>query len=62
MPPKQPSALGRVWAVTGARPNPLAAMAEEAVCFPGKAASVQKAQLIAVHVVCEVFDACLLCT
>jgi D-sedoheptulose 7-phosphate isomerase len=47
-----------VWALTGARPNPLAAVADEAVCLPGPASSVQEAQLVAVHMLCAAFDAC----
>jgi phosphoheptose isomerase len=48
-----------VWALTGPAPNPLASLASEAVCLPGSAANVQEAHLVAVHVVCRVFDAAL---
>jgi D-sedoheptulose 7-phosphate isomerase len=48
-----------VWAMTGARPNPLAEAADEALALPGTTSSVQEAQLIAVHVLCEVFEAAL---
>ncbi|MFI0263220.1 SIS domain-containing protein [Streptomyces sp. NPDC017056] len=48
----------RVWALTGPRPNPLAAAAEEAVCVESPSnATVQEAHLIAVHILCEHFDA-----
>ncbi|MEV4313903.1 SIS domain-containing protein [Actinocrispum sp. NPDC049592] len=48
-----------VWAMTGARPNPLADAVDEAITLPGNTCSVQEAQLIAVHMVCEVFEAAL---
>lgn len=51
-------ALGvTVWALCGAAPNPLAAAATEALCLPGPTPSVQEAQLVAVHLLCEVVDA-----
>jgi phosphoheptose isomerase len=46
-----------VWALTGPRPNPLAAVADDALTLPGVGASVQEAQLVAVHALCRVFDA-----
>jgi D-sedoheptulose 7-phosphate isomerase len=48
-----------VWAMTGARPNPLADAVDEALTLPGNTSSVQEAQLIAVHVLCELFEATL---
>jgi phosphoheptose isomerase len=48
-----------VWAITGPAPNPLADAADEAVCLPGGTASVQEAQLVAIHAVCTVFEAAL---
>ncbi|MFI2238588.1 SIS domain-containing protein [Streptomyces chrestomyceticus] len=48
----------RVWALTGPRPNPLADAADEAVCVDSPSgATVQEAHLIAVHILCEHFDA-----
>ncbi|MFH8407728.1 SIS domain-containing protein [Streptomyces sp. NPDC018019] len=48
----------RVWALTGPRPNPLADAADEAVCVESASnATVQEAHLIAVHILCEHFDA-----
>ncbi|RKT54028.1 D-sedoheptulose-7-phosphate isomerase [Saccharothrix australiensis] len=49
----------RVWAFTGPAPNPLAAEAEEALALPGEPANVQEAQLVAVHALCEAFEAAL---
>lgn len=48
-----------VWAMTGACPNPLAGLADETLVLPGSACTVQEAQLIAVHMVCEAFEAAL---
>lgn len=45
------------WALTGAAPNPLAAMVDDCVALPGPSANVQEAQLVAVHTVCRAFDA-----
>ncbi len=47
----------RTWAMTGPLPNPLAALAEQHVSLLGKGASVQEAQLIAIHALCACFDA-----
>ncbi|MER7112074.1 D-sedoheptulose-7-phosphate isomerase [Streptomyces sp. NPDC000229] len=48
----------RVWALTGARPNPLAEAADEALCVEaGSTATVQETHLVAVHLLCESFDA-----
>jgi phosphoheptose isomerase len=46
-----------VWAMTGSAPNPLAAAADDALVLPGPHASVQEAQLVALHALCRVFDA-----
>ncbi|MFB9302932.1 D-sedoheptulose-7-phosphate isomerase [Kibdelosporangium philippinense] len=46
-----------VWAMTGARPNPLADIAHETLALPGEPCTVQEAQLAAVHIMCEVFEA-----
>jgi phosphoheptose isomerase len=46
-----------VWAMTGALPNPLAELADEALVLPGSTCTVQEAQLVAVHMVCEAFEA-----
>ncbi|MBP2330668.1 phosphoheptose isomerase [Kibdelosporangium banguiense] len=46
-----------VWAMTGARPNPLAELADETLVLPGSTCTVQEAQLIAVHMLCEAFEA-----
>ncbi|MCP9946987.1 SIS domain-containing protein [Streptomyces somaliensis] len=48
----------RVWALTGPAPNPLAEAAHEALCVDAApTATVQEAHLVAVHVLCECFDA-----
>jgi D-sedoheptulose 7-phosphate isomerase len=47
------------WALTGPAPNPLASAAEESLCLPGNCANVQEAQLVAVHLLCEAFEAAL---
>jgi D-sedoheptulose 7-phosphate isomerase len=55
------AALGvTVWALCGEAPNPLAAAADDALCLPGPTPSVQEAQLVAVHLLCEVVDSVLL--
>ncbi|WP_051794002.1 SIS domain-containing protein [Kibdelosporangium aridum] len=46
-----------VWAMTGAHANPLADLADEALLLPGRTCTVQEAQLIAVHMLCEAFEA-----
>ncbi|MCP3804900.1 SIS domain-containing protein [Allokutzneria sp. A3M-2-11 16] len=48
-----------VWALTGSTPNPLYEAVDEAVALPGSTSSVQEAQLVAVHVLCEAFEAAL---
>lgn len=48
----------RVWALTGPRPNPLAAMADEALAVPAtETATVQEVHLVAVHTMCAAVDA-----
>ncbi|MGC0373156.1 D-sedoheptulose-7-phosphate isomerase [Streptomyces sp. SAI-229] len=48
----------RVWALTGPGPNPLAEAADDALCVAaGSAATVQETHLVAVHLLCECFDA-----
>ncbi|MGW4027270.1 phosphoheptose isomerase, partial [Streptomyces sp. NPDC005009] len=47
-----------VWALTGPGPNPLAEAADEALCVAaGSTATVQETHLVAVHLLCECFDA-----
>ncbi|NJQ05587.1 D-sedoheptulose-7-phosphate isomerase [Streptomyces lonarensis] len=47
-----------VWALTGPAPNPLEAACDEAVCVSApSAATVQELHLVAVHMLCEAFDA-----
>ncbi|GGR36471.1 D-sedoheptulose-7-phosphate isomerase [Streptomyces roseolus] len=49
-----------VWALTGASPNPLAEAADQVLCIDAAAtATVQEAHLVAVHLLCESFDAAL---
>ncbi|MFF5701456.1 SIS domain-containing protein [Streptomyces sp. NPDC012794] len=48
----------RVWALTGPAPNPLAEAADDALCIAADStATVQEAHLVAVHLLCESFDA-----
>jgi phosphoheptose isomerase len=51
-------ALGlTVWAMTGPAPNPLAALADDAICVAGADTSVvQEVHLIAIHALCEALD------
>ncbi|MFD6109847.1 SIS domain-containing protein [Streptomyces yangpuensis] len=50
----------QVWALTGAAPNPLAEAADQALCIDAAStATVQEAHLVAVHLLCESFDAAL---
>ncbi|MCF6522662.1 SIS domain-containing protein [Streptomyces sp. JJ36] len=47
-----------VWAMTGPAPNPLAERADDALCIEGgSTATVQEAHLVALHLLCEAFDA-----
>jgi D-sedoheptulose 7-phosphate isomerase len=49
-----------VWAMTGRAPNPLATLAHEAmVVDAAETATVQEMHLVALHVLCEAFDAAL---
>ncbi|CAM5706269.1 Phosphoheptose isomerase [Streptomyces alboniger] len=48
----------RVWALTGPGPNPLAEAAHDCLSVAGDTtATVQEAHLVAVHLLCEAFDA-----
>ncbi|MFJ9643810.1 SIS domain-containing protein [Streptomyces sp. NPDC101206] len=50
----------RVWALTGPGPNPLAEAGHDALCIDApRTATVQEAHLVAVHLLCESFDAAL---
>ncbi|MFI0235124.1 SIS domain-containing protein [Streptomyces sp. NPDC016845] len=50
----------RVWALTGPGPNPLGEAADEALHIDGDTtATVQETHLVAVHLLCEAFDAAL---
>ncbi|KIF07169.1 phosphoheptose isomerase [Streptomyces sp. RSD-27] len=52
-----------VWALTGASPNPLAEAADQALCIDAPTtATVQETHLVAVHLLCESFDAALTST
>ncbi|MFF6772259.1 SIS domain-containing protein [Streptomyces sp. NPDC012637] len=52
-----------VWALTGASPNPLAEAADQALCIDASTtATVQETHLVAVHLLCESFDAALAAT
>ncbi|MEV6963299.1 SIS domain-containing protein [Streptomyces sp. NPDC051207] len=49
-----------VWALTGRAPNPLAEAAHEALCVDTDSTpTVQETHLVAVHLLCECFDAAL---
>lgn len=45
------------WALTGPRPNPLAAACDEAVAIEAVSANAQEGHLIALHAICRAFDA-----
>jgi phosphoheptose isomerase len=47
------------WAMTGPAPNPLAARCADTLCLPGGTATVQEAQLVAVHLLCMAVEAAL---
>lgn len=48
----------RVWAMTGAAPNPLAACADDALCVAAPdTATVQEVHLVAIHALCAALDA-----
>lgn len=46
-------------ALTGPRPNPLADLAHTTIAVPGTTAIVQEVHQVAVHLLCEVIEACL---
>ena len=46
-----------VWALSGPHPNPLAALADEAVCVEAAAtATVQEVHMVALHLICAAVD------
>jgi D-sedoheptulose 7-phosphate isomerase len=48
----------RVWAMTGAAPNPLAGRADEAICVAAPdTATIQEVHLVAIHALCAALDA-----
>jgi D-sedoheptulose 7-phosphate isomerase len=48
----------RVWAMTGAAPNPLAGCADDALCVAAPdTATVQEVHLVAIHALCAALDA-----
>jgi D-beta-D-heptose 7-phosphate kinase / D-beta-D-heptose 1-phosphate adenosyltransferase len=48
------------WALTGAAPNPLAALADETIAVPSaRASTVQECHLVAIHLICTFLDAVL---
>ncbi len=48
----------RVWAMTGPPPNPLASMADDAICVAAPdTATVQEVHLVAIHALCDALDA-----
>lgn len=47
-----------VLAITGAAPNPLADLADDAIAIPAPAPTVQELHLVVVHLLCEEVDAC----
>lgn len=47
-----------VWAMTGPAPNPLAALADDAICVAAAdTAVIQEVHLVAIHALCEGLDA-----
>jgi D-sedoheptulose 7-phosphate isomerase len=45
------------WAVTGAAPNPLAELCDDAVCLAGPTtATVQELHLVGIHMLCAAVD------
>jgi phosphoheptose isomerase len=47
-----------VWAMTGPAPNPLAELADDAICVDGSdSAIIQEVHLVAIHALCEALDA-----
>jgi D-sedoheptulose 7-phosphate isomerase len=50
----------RTWALTGPEPNPLATVADEALAIDDAGTpTVQEVHLVAIHLLCEAFDAAL---
>ena len=50
----------RTWALTGPQPNPLATVADEALAIDlAETPTVQELHLLAIHLLCEAFDAAL---
>lgn len=48
----------RVWAMTGPAPNPLATVADDAICVAAPdTATVQEVHLVAIHAMCDALDA-----
>ncbi|MFJ4045440.1 SIS domain-containing protein [Microbacterium sp. NPDC089987] len=45
-----------VWSLTGPGANPLADLADEAICVDAPSPHVQECHLVAIHAVCRVFD------
>ncbi len=45
-----------VLALTGPCPNPLAGLADDALCLPGNTSAVQEAHLVTVHLLCTAFE------
>lgn len=45
------------WALTGSGPNPLSVVVDEALVLDGRNCHVQESQLVAIHALCECFDA-----
>ena len=47
----------RVWALTGPAPNPLAAVADDAICVAAAdTATIQEVHLVAIHTLCDALD------
>ncbi|GAB4100938.1 SIS domain-containing protein [Sinomonas halotolerans] len=46
------------WALTGPAPNPLASAVDEVLALEARSCHVQESQLVAIHALCEGFDAC----
>jgi D-sedoheptulose 7-phosphate isomerase len=53
------TAGAQTWAMTGSAPNPLTGLSDSALPLPGTGAAVQEAQLVAIHMLCRVFDDCI---
>ena len=48
----------RVWAMSGPAPNPLASLADDAICVAAPdTATVQEVHLVAIHALCGALDA-----